>query len=231
MPLPSDAPPLAQLSARERIYEALKAWIVEGVLEPEEQLKDLELAERFGVSRTPVREALRQLEDEGLVETARNRWTRVASLDFSEAERVTPILSALEVLALRSAWPLDDAQIAEMATCNDEIARLVERRRAKEALQADARFHGVFDAASGNPDLIAMLGRLRDRMRRIDLAYWARPSLARPSVTEHARILDAIRAGDQPGALQALEEHWRAERMFRVADPATQEHAVAHSSA
>src|SRR5688500_8344447 len=104
-PLPADAPPLPQVSARERIYEAVKGWIVEGVLDPEEQLRDVELAEHFGVSRTPVREALRQLEDEGLVATARNRWTRVAPLDLSEGARLVPILSALEILALRTAWP------------------------------------------------------------------------------------------------------------------------------
>lgn len=222
MPLPVDAPPLAQLSARERIYEALKTWIVEGVLDPEEQLKDVELAERFGVSRTPVREALRQLEDEGLVVTARNRWTRVAPLDLSEGGRLAPILSALETLALRSAWPLDPAQIDEMAKCNSDLERAVERRRAKDALNIDLRFHGVIDFASGNPDLIAMLGRLRDRMQRIDLAYWARPGLARPSVAEHARIVDAMRAADLDQAVHALEDHWRNERMFRLADPPTQ---------
>jgi DNA-binding GntR family transcriptional regulator len=222
MPLPATAPPIAQLSARERIYEAIKTWIVEGVLEPEEQLKDVELAERFGVSRTPVREALRQLEDEGLVVTARNRWTRVAPLDLSEGSRLAPILGALEALALRSAWPFAPAQVDEMARANAELERAIERRRAKDALNIDLRFHGVIDFASGNPDLVAMLGRLRDRMRRIDLAYWARPGLARPSVAEHAAIVDAIRSGGLDDALHALELHWRNERMFRLADPPTQ---------
>ena len=229
MPLPDDAPPLAQLSARERIYEAIKTWIVEGVLEPDEQLKDVELAERFGVSRTPVREALRQLEDEGLVVTARNRWTRVAPLDLSEGGRLAPILSALEALALRSAWPFAPDQVDVMAKCNDELEKAVERRRAKDALQADSRFHGVIDHASANQDLITMIGRLRDRMRRIDLAYWARPGLARPSVEEHAAIVDAIRDGDLERAVAKLEEHWNNERMFRVTEPVTQEHAVARA--
>ncbi len=221
-PLPVDAPPLPQLSARERIYEALKAWIVEGVLEPDEQLKDLELAERFGVSRTPVREALRQLEDEGLVVTARNRWTRVAPLDLSEGGRLVPIAGALEALALRTAWPLEAADVEQMAKCNRELAKAVERRRAKDALAADLSFHGVVDAASRNPDLIAMLGRLRDRMRRIDLAYWARPGLARNSVAEHDAILSASRAADLDAALAALAQHWHNERLFRLADPPTQ---------
>ena len=219
-PLPPDAPPLPQLSARERIYEALKEWIVEGVLEPEEQLRDVELAERFGVSRTPVREALRQLEDERLVETARNRWTRVAPLDVEQSTLVLPILSSLETLALRLAWPLDEEDIERAAAANAAVAKAIERRRPKEALAADLRFHGVFDGSSDNAELIDVLGRLRDRGRRIDLAYWARPGLARPSVEEHARIVDAMRADDLDGALTALEDHWHNERIFRVVERA-----------
>src|SRR3712207_7824255 len=134
MPLPTDTAEIPRLSARERIYETMKSLIVDGVLEPEEQLKDLELAERFGVSRTPVREALRQLEDEGLVETARNRWTRVAPLDLGESTRLLPILSALETLALRSAWPLAPEVVEQMERCNRAVAKAVERRRTKDAL-------------------------------------------------------------------------------------------------
>jgi DNA-binding GntR family transcriptional regulator len=225
-PLPKDAPPLPQVSARERIYEALKEWIVEGVLEPDEQLKDVELAERFGTSRTPVREALRQLEDEHLVVTARNRWTRVAPLDVEEPGRLLPIMAALETLALRMAWPFSDEDKQRLEDATDTLAKAIERRRAKDALAADLRFHGAFDGCSGNPELIALLGRLRDRMRRVDLQYWARPALARTSVEEHTRIIDAIRAEDLDRAVHALEDHWDHERLFRVADPETGEHAT-----
>ncbi len=217
-PLPTDTAELSRTSARERIYEELKRWIVEGVLEPDEQLKDVELAGIFGVSRTPVREALRQLEDEGLIETARNRWTRVAPLDLQEPSRVVPILSALETLALKTAWPLDEAIVAEMERANASLVKAVDRRRTKEALVADLRFHTAFDDASQNPDLIAMLGRLRDRMRRVDLAYWARPGLARDSVPEHDAIIAAVRAGDLDEAVAALERHWHSERVFRIGE-------------
>ena len=217
-PLPEDAPPLPQLSARERIYEALKEWIVDGILEPEEQLRDAELAERFGVSRTPVREALRQLEDEQLVETARNRWTRVAPLDMELPNQTLPILSALETLALRTAWPLSDEDKDRLDEANAAVAKAIERRRAKEALIADLRFHGVFDGCSGNDELIAILGRLRDRTRRLDMAYWARPALARSSVEEHQRIIEAMRADDLERSIAALEDHWDNERVFRVGD-------------
>lgn len=223
-PLPTDTAELTRTSARERIYEELKRWIVEGVLEPDEQLKDLELASVFGVSRTPVREALRQLEDERLVTTARNRWTKVAPLDMSEPSRLMPIMSALETLALKTGWPLEDDVVEQMERCNAALAKAVERNRAKDALAADLSFHGAFDATSGNEDLIAMLGRLRDRSRRVDLAYWARPALARGSVAEHEKIIDAIRSGSRDAAVEALEDHWHSERLFRLTEP-TEEHA------
>ena len=215
-PLPTDTAELSRASARERIYEELKRWIVEGVLEPDEQLKDVELAGIFGVSRTPVREALRQLEDERLVTTARNRWTKVAPLDLNEPSRLVPIMSALETLALRSGWPLSDEVVERMVDANAALTKAVERRRTKEALAADLDFHEAFDEQSGNEDLMAMLGRLRDRMRRVDLAYWARPGLARDSVPEHERILDAVRAGSLDAAVEALEQHWHNERVFRI---------------
>ena len=218
-PLPTDTAELSRTSARERIYEELKRWIVEGVLEPDEQLKDLELAEVFGVSRTPVREALRQLEDERLVTTARNRWTKVAPLDMSEPSRLVPIMSALETLALKTGWPLEDDVVDQMERCNAALAKAVERNRAKDALAADLSFHSAFDATSDNEDLIAILGRLRDRNRRVDLAYWARPALARGSVAEHERIIEAIRSGSLPAAVDALEAHWHSERLFRLTEP------------
>ena len=218
MPLPTDTAELSRSSARERIYEELKRWIVEGILEPDEQLKDLELAAAFGVSRTPVREALRQLEDERLVTTARNRWTKVAPLDLQEPHRLIPITASLELLALRSGWPLGSEVVDQLEAVNADLKKALERRRTKDALAADLDFHGAIDAPSGNEDLIEMLARLRDRMRRVDLAYWARPALARDSVAEHDRILDALRTGHRDAALNALEDHWRSERLFRVAD-------------
>ena len=85
---------------RDDVYQSLREWIVRGDLEPGEKLKDKELAAQLGVSRTPVREALRKLENEGLVETSANRWTKVAPITIQDAERIYPIIQKLEELAL-----------------------------------------------------------------------------------------------------------------------------------
>jgi DNA-binding GntR family transcriptional regulator len=78
MPVPPAANKLEKSLMRDDVYSRLRDWIITGTLEPGEKLRDADLAEQLGVSRTPVREALRRLEDEGLIETKQNAWTRVA---------------------------------------------------------------------------------------------------------------------------------------------------------
>ena len=104
MPLPRIAKKMSRTLARDEAYEKLRGWIIAGRLCPGETLRDQDIATALGVSRTPVREALRRLEDEGLVETALNRWTRVASLDLEEAAETYAVVEALELLALELAF-------------------------------------------------------------------------------------------------------------------------------
>jgi DNA-binding GntR family transcriptional regulator len=108
MPLPNSAPKLNRPAVKDEVYAALLEWIVDGTLGPGERVRDKELAEALGVSRTPVREALQRLEDAGLVETSASRWTRVASLDVAQAEQVYPVVWSLETLAV---------ELAGCATC------------------------------------------------------------------------------------------------------------------
>src|SRR5436190_24084875 len=123
MPVPDAAPTLKRTLAREQIYAELRDWILDGILVPGERLHDMALAEQLGVSRTPVREALRRLEDEGLIETSPNRWTRVAPLDLVEAGSLYPIISNLEQLALDLAIDaLDDSELEEMERANQRLA-------------------------------------------------------------------------------------------------------------
>src|SRR5271163_2564263 len=105
MPLPQSESKLSRTLAREEVYGCLRAWIIDGRLRPGELLRDQDIAVTVGVSRTPVREALRRLEDEGLVETALNRWTRVAPLDLNRAAEIYAIIEVLEVLAFKQAFP------------------------------------------------------------------------------------------------------------------------------
>ena len=106
MPIPESGPKISRTLARDDAYNKLRGWIIDGTLKPEEVLHDQHIAALLGVSRTPVREALRRLEDEGLVETGGwNRWTRVQlPLDLNRAAEIYAIIEVLEVLAFKQAF-------------------------------------------------------------------------------------------------------------------------------
>ncbi|HEX5571243.1 MAG TPA: GntR family transcriptional regulator, partial [Ktedonobacterales bacterium] len=151
-------------SLRERVYRALRDALVAGELAPGERLRDQELAARLGVSRTPVREALQRLEDEGLVETAPRALTRVAPLDAVAARESFPVVAALHALGARHGVArLSAADIAEMRAANEELAGAIaalDPATVRRAIAADDRFHGVLLRAAGNGEITRALERL-----------------------------------------------------------------------
>ncbi len=209
MPIPESTPTLERPILRESVYQQLRDWIVQGKLEPGEQLRDQELAERLGISRTPVREALRRLEDEGLVETAKNRWTRVRPVDLKEAEQIYPIRAVLDGLALRLAFPLlDKASLSTMRKANGWLRAALKNADNPAAVEADSAFHDEYVRHCGNPELIEIIRGLRVKHYRLELTYFGSPTLGLVSVQEHAGILEAIVASDVEAAQQRLYRHF-----------------------
>ena len=194
---------------REEVYATVRGWIVDGTLEPGEKLRDADLAEALGVSRMPVREALRRLEDEGLVQTAANRWTRVVPLDFDEAGDLYPILWSLEVLAISLAkGRLEADDLQAMREANARLERALAAGDAVGASEADYDFHRTLVGRSDNPHLTAMVDGLKVKLRRLDLAYFKGNSLTEQSVAEHQRILEALEVGDYDRAAEWVRTNW-----------------------
>src|SRR5271167_4539785 len=145
MPLPQSESKLSRTLAREEVYRRLRAWIIEGKLRPGELLRDQDIAATVGVSRTPVREALRRLEDEGLVETALNRWTRVAPIDMGQAAETYALVETLELFALETAMSrLIGPDLARMREANQAMRRAAEMQDPATAVIADESFHEVW---------------------------------------------------------------------------------------
>src|SRR2546421_7735367 len=165
MPLPQSEVKLSRTLARDEAYDKLRDWIIEGTLKPGENLRDQEIAQSLGISRTPVREALRRLEDEGFVETALNRWTRVAALDLRKAMEIYNVIEALEVFALEKAR-LTAHDLASMTDANNAMRASLQARKATAALRADEAFHGVWVARARNSELWVLLAQLKTKMRR-----------------------------------------------------------------
>jgi len=211
MPIPPEPKVISRPTLSGEVYETLLDWIMEGELRPGEKLLDSELAERLGVSRTPVREALRRLEDRGLVETAANRWTRVTFISMDEVERTYPIIWSLEELAVELAFPrLSRAELARMAELNRELEAALASRDPVLASRTDARFHQVFIERSENPELIDLIAHLKLKLRRLEVLHFEVYLVASESIREHAEFIAALENGTDPEpGRRLLRRNWQ----------------------
>ena len=211
MPIPQTST-LERPILRETIYANLRDWIIQGILEPEEKLKDDELARRLGVSRTPVREALMRLEDEGLIETSANRWTKVSSVTLGDAKRIYPIVARLETLALELAFNhLTKEDFKTMRQANQTLQKALDTKKPVDAARADVAFHRVFIERSQNPELTRMLNELKLKHERLEIAYFGDATLGKHSPKQHVQMVRLLEQNNLRGALNALEENWRLE--------------------
>lgn len=209
MPIPTSTAPLNRSLAREEVYRSLKQWIIELQLAPGEILRDQELALQLGVSRTPVREALRQLEDEGLVMTSFHKWTKVAPSRLEEMIELYPVVAALEATALELAAPrLTEADLQELEAVNTALAQAIAAHAHQRATELDAQFHAIIVRASQNAEIEKLLANLRPRLKRIELAHFGDQRMAPQSIQEHKSIIAALRAGDTQAAVQAIKQNW-----------------------
>ncbi len=208
MPVPQSREGCERHLLRDIAYAAIRDAIVDGTLSPDERLHDLELCEWLHLSRTPVREALSRLEDEGLVETVPQRFTRVRPLLASEARDCFPILAAVHALATELGVPnLERNDLAELRSTNTRFLRAMDRGDATETFEADERFHDVFVRAAGNPEISKALDRMAARLHRLEtLRSGALPG--RRSAAQHEAIIDRAAAGDASGAASATRQNW-----------------------
>ncbi len=193
---------------RDTAYDKLCEAIVDGTLTPGEALHDVALCRWLGLSRTPVRDALSRLRDEGLVEMEPQRFTRVAPVGVEDVQEVVPLLAAIHGLATELAVPrLRAGEIASLRSHNDDFVRGLRAGDATAAFAADDRFHAVFVDASGNAELSRVLCRLEPRLRRLE--HLCRDGLpGRRSVAQHQVIITRAELGDAPGAAVAMRANW-----------------------
>jgi len=208
MPVPDHPGAVKRHSLRDSAYVALCAAIVDGTLAPGETLHDEELCAWLGLSRTPVRGALVRLEDEGLVETAPQRYTRVMPLDPQRTRDLFPVLAVLHGLATELAVArLEPSDIAALNAANEDFVWGLRAGDGVAAYAADDRFHAVFVHAAGNAHIMHELERLGPQLRRLERQSSSQLP-GRRSVAQHQAIATRANAGDAGGAASAARENW-----------------------
>ncbi|WP_028402832.1 GntR family transcriptional regulator [Ectobacillus panaciterrae] len=200
--------PIKRLSFRDEVYLALKKAIVMLELQPEQRLNDKELAEEFGISRTPVREALKRLEDEGLVESIPGSVTRVAPLKLEEAKHAFTVVAVLHSLAARLAVPLlKESDIEELEFSNKTLLLSVEKKDIIKAIEADELFHNIFLDVAGNPEIIRALERSIPKIHRLEISQFTSVKGLK-SVEQHKQIIEACKNKDGETTARLVEENW-----------------------
>lgn len=201
---------LDRSTLREKALQALRMAITSGRYRPGDHLGEVELATQLGISRGTVREALRHLEQEGLVRAGQRGMLRVNKLSPSEIRGLYEVRAALEGLAVTTIINSPDRPAA-IATLRDALARMAHTEATfAERVEADLGFHLLLCELAGNPMLVESWRHLEGRIRVAIMSHDATQLPRIMAHTRHAPIVDAIEAGDQAAAIQVVHEHMAA---------------------
>ena len=193
---------------KDQIYESLKNAIVNLELQPGQRLNDNKLAEQFAVSRTPVREALKRLEDEGLVEAFPGSSTRVTELVEEEAKHAFTVVAALHALATKLAVPkMTDIDFAKLEKINHSLAEALDSKDSNRAINADEHFHQVFLTVAGNIEIDKALERIVPKIHRLTLKKFDSVD-SWTSINQHEEIITACKKADKEKAAHLVEDNW-----------------------
>jgi DNA-binding GntR family transcriptional regulator len=204
-PDPQDSRVPARQSA-EYVYRRVRDAILDADLPPGETMSQVALAEDLGVSRTPLREALRMLQGEGLIEARPNRRVRVAPMTAADLEELYAVRVALEAQALRLAVPrMSPEHVAGLEGSIAEMTHYAEQRDMRRWLVPHAVYHRQLTELAGErfASLLSQLFDHAERYRRLHIGYgpsaWA--------TADHREILDAVKRGDANAASGRLAQH------------------------
>ena len=196
------------LPLRDVVFQTLRQAILRGELEPGERLMEIQLAERLGVSRTPVREAIRKLELEGLVVMVPRKGAEVASITEKNVRDVLEVRKALEELAVTLACQrMDESQFGQFDEHNHIFEEALRAGDLAEIARQDIDFHELIYMATDNERLQQMLGNLREQMYRYRLEYMKDEQQREKLVQEHQEIAEAIQTRNVERAKSAIRLH------------------------
>lgn len=196
------------LSLRETVMRALRAAIISGEMEPGAVYSAPSLGARFGVSATPVREAMLDLVKEGLVTSLPNKGFRVTEVSDADLDDITQLRLLIEPPTVRAVVPLIPAEdLTELRRMAQDIVDGADSGDLISYTEADRLFHIRILEYSGNPRLVDMISELRSHTRLLGLAPLVERGALRDSALEHVTLVDLIEARDDAGAEALMRQH------------------------
>ena len=198
----------AYLPLRDVVFNTLREAILRGDLVAGERLMELQLAAKLGVSRTPIREAIRMLEQEGLAITIPRKGAIVAGMTEKDMKDVLEIREALEELSVQVACDkITENEIEQLYRNMKEFELALQSGDLKRMAQADVEFHDVIYQATDNPKLISMLNNLREQMYRYRVEYLKNPENHEQLLKEHEAIYQGISEKGKAVVTEMIRKH------------------------
>lgn len=196
------------LPLRDVVFNTLRESILKGEMKPGERLMEIHLADKLGVSRTPIREAIRKLELEGLVTMIPRRGAEVAQISPKGLQDVLEVRQALDALAMELACErITQEEIRRLRHACDRFREVTRTRDAVQIAQADVELHDIIVQAGGNERLAQMVGNLSQQMYRYRLEYIKDISQHGRLIEEHEEIFRCVSTRDREAGARAIKMH------------------------
>lgn len=196
------------LPLRDVVFNTLRQAILRGELKPGERLMEIQLANKLGVSRTPIREALRKLELEGLVNMVPRKGAEVADITEKSLRDVLEVRKALEELSVQLACEkITEEEIEELKRVAERFKDTLDDQDVTKIAEADVAFHDVIYTATDNQKLILLLNNLREQMYRYRVEYLKKEEAYPQLIAEHEELIDNISKRNKEEATRIMCEH------------------------
>ena len=196
------------LPLRDVVFQTLRQAILRGAIKPGERLMEIHLAQKLGVSRTPVREAIRMLELEGLVVMIPRKGAEVAKITVRDLKDALEVRMAIDSLSVKLACErLDENDKTEIKQACVAFREAVKSKNVQAIVEGDERFHNTIYRASKNQKLITIAMNLREQVYRYRFEYVKDFSYHENLIREHDQITEAILKGDVETAQKIMKEH------------------------
>ena len=198
----------AYLPLRDVVFNTLREAILKGELKPGERLMELQLAAKLGVSRTPIREAIRMLEQEGLAVTIPRKGAEVAKMTEKDMEDVLQIREALDELAAKIACEqITEEQLNDLVNAMHEFEATTQTGNLKRIAEMDVKFHDIIYQSTGNPKLVNMLNNLREQMYRYRVEYLKDEKNYPTLLKEDKEIVEGMIAKNKEKVSEVMHQH------------------------